>query len=99
MKIQIEITDQLKVIRLEESINLEEFFSFLQKRFPNDEWKEYKLEFLREKEPIVITIKEKEYVPFTPEPFQSHYPNTFWWQAPITVSSDYETTDIITNVR
>jgi len=42
MKIQID-TDN-KVLTIEDSVNLGDFIGFLNKLFPNEEWKKFKLE-------------------------------------------------------
>ncbi|MFA5715414.1 MAG: hypothetical protein WC998_06725 [Candidatus Paceibacterota bacterium] len=42
MKIQLDTT--AKVIRVEETINLGEFFKAIKDILPSDQWKEYKLE-------------------------------------------------------
>lgn len=40
----IQIDTSLKILKLQESINLGELSELLLKLFPNNEWKEYKLE-------------------------------------------------------
>lgn len=42
MKIQIDTT--AKILKIEESVNLGDFIEFLSALFPNDAWKEFKLE-------------------------------------------------------
>lgn len=57
MKIQLDTT--AKIIRLENSIKLDEFFTKIKKLLPNDEWKQFTLEtnttIVGWREPYVIT--------------------------------------------
>lgn len=41
---KIRIDTEKKIITLEEDVNLGEFFTFLEKFFPNGEWQNYKVE-------------------------------------------------------
>jgi len=55
MKLQIDTTN--KIIRIEEAVNLNELLKMVKALFPNDTWKEYKLETAVIKEwinPIVV---------------------------------------------
>lgn len=73
MKIQID-TDN-KIIRLENSINMGEFMEKINLLFPNDSWKEYKIETNTQvvwQEPIIVNQ-----YPIYREP----YP--YWWAKPI----------------
>ncbi len=65
MRIQLD-TNQ-KTIKVEESVNLDEFMKAVKKLFPNNEWKEYRLE--------TNTIINWTY-PIVYEPYKV-YP---WWE-------------------
>ena len=79
MKVQIDTVN--KVIKVEASVNLSEFFEFLNVSFPKDAWKEYSLETV-----TVITnwttpivIDRPVYIPQpSPAPFQPWSPNLPW---------------------
>jgi len=79
MKIQLDTI--AKVIRISESVNLGEFFKILNSLFPNEEWKEYRMEAVIENwyNPIII---ERE-VPIYPI-----YPSPFWKDPIITYTAD-----------
>jgi hypothetical protein len=69
MKLQLDTEN--KIIRIEESVNLDEFYTMIKKLFPNDLWKKFKLEtnvISNWTSPIII----KEYpvypYPYTPQP-------------------------------
>jgi hypothetical protein len=82
MKIQLDTT--AKVIRIEESVNLGEFIAKLTVLFPDDGWKEYRIEagFTNWVNPIIIE----------PHPYTPTYPVFPWWQQPITISHADNTT-------
>lgn len=63
MKIQLDTTN--KTIKVEDSVNINEFFEIIKKILPNNEWKEFKLEtstIINWSDPIVI----KYYNPYNP---------------------------------
>jgi hypothetical protein len=65
MKIQLDLKE--KTIKVEESINLHEFFEYLNEMFPNGKWREFTLVFDRIKEwdePITIPNRIP---PFNPD--------------------------------
>ena len=75
MKIQIDTTN--KVIRVEEKINLNEFYKAIQKLLSNGEWKDFELDTnttINWQSPIII--KEKEWAPITinPSPYTNPFP-------------------------
>jgi len=72
MKIQLDTIE--KIIRIEESINLGEFYNTIKKLLPDNEWKNFKIETnntINWANPIVI----RDY-PYNPTPV---YP---WWNTP-----------------
>lgn len=74
MKIQIDISENGTIIRVGEDINMGELITFLSVHFPNDKWKEFKLEtktVINWSNPIVI---EK-------QPIYPYYPIP-WWERP-----------------
>lgn len=96
MKLQIEINGNEKIVRIEEATNVGELYDFLQAHFPNDTWREFKLEVktvIQWQNPVII---EKEVVPpfypFNPYPI---YP----WQPYYTISGDStDTCDYLSGV-
>jgi len=73
MRLQLDTTN--KLIKVEESVNLGEFFEVLDRLLPGNKWKEFKLEtqtLINWSNPIVIT-----------DPW---YPWRPWYGEPITVS-------------
>ena len=71
MKLQIDTN--AKVIRIEELVNIAEFFTMVKKLFPNDLWKEFKLEtnvINNWNSPIII----KEYPVYPQNPFYPYNP-------------------------
>ncbi len=72
MKIQLD-TNQ-KTIRVEESVNLNEFMKAVKNLFPNNEWKEYRIE--------TNTVINWGTYPIYYEP-QKFTP--YWWEQPYTI--------------
>lgn len=65
MKLQLDTTN--KIIKVEESVNLNEFFEVIKKILPDGEWKEFKLETqttINWGSPIVINQPYKYYYPW-----------------------------------
>jgi hypothetical protein len=75
MKIQLDTT--LKIIRIEDTVNLGEFFEILERLLPNGIWKEFRLEVLIINWTNPIIIDPFPYIPYTPQPL---WP---WWQQPV----------------
>lgn len=76
MKLQINTTD--KTIKIEESVNVYEFFQMIQNLFPNNLWKDFKLEtnvINNWSNPIII--KEYPIYPVNPFPYNPPY-NPTW---------------------
>jgi hypothetical protein len=74
MKIQLDTIR--KTIKIEESINCNDFFNTLNSLLPNNAWKEFNLEvgiINNWAEPIII--KEPYFVSISPGPQPSPYPN------------------------
>ena len=83
MRIQLDTNE--KTIRVEESVNLDEFMKAVKKLFPNNEWKEYRLE--------TNTIINWTY-PIVYEPYRV-YP---WWEyIPGTVMYNTADANIVSN--
>lgn len=87
----IQIDTKTKTIKLQESVNLGELEDVLNKLFPNNEWKEYKLEtntvINNWKNPIIID----RYVP------RPYYP---WWSTQpyiVTTGTTYTQPNTISN--
>ena len=71
MKIQLEISEKEKIVRIEEVINVGKLYDFLQAHFPNDQWREFKIEvktIVQWQNPIVIEKEVYPYIPSTPYP-------------------------------
>jgi hypothetical protein len=84
MKIQLDTA--AKTIRVEDVVDLGEFFEIIQRLLPDGTWREFKLEprpIIDWTNPIII----EPYVPYTPLPYVPYtpYPTFPWWQQPITV--------------
>lgn len=71
MKIQLDTTT--KTIKVEESVNLNDFFEAIKRILPDGEWKEFKLEtqtVINWGSPIVINQPYRQYYPwYSPEPY------------------------------
>jgi hypothetical protein len=77
MKLQLDTTS--KIIKIEESVNLNELFELLNKILPNDTWKEFKLESnttITWESPIIIERQSWRY-PYYPwyKPSEITYQN------------------------
>lgn len=73
MKIQIDTT--FRTIKIEEPVNIAEFFTMVKKLFPNDMWKEFKLEtnvIQNWNSPIIIN--EYPSIPIIPIPCTPNIP-------------------------
>mgnify|MGYP001609138376 CR=1 FL=1 len=71
MKVQIDTTN--KIIRVEEKVNLHEFYKAIQKLLSNGEWKEFELDTNTKIEwtfPIIMREKEPIWIP-NPAPYTS----------------------------
>jgi len=78
MKIQLDTN--LKRIKIEEPVNLAEFFTMIKKLLPNDLWKDFELEtnvINNWTNPIVI--KEYPIYPQNPYPLNPPFPNQPYW--------------------
>ena len=94
MKIQLDTA--LKIIRIEETVNLGELIDLLESMLPNGTWKEFKIEtqnIINWKDPFVIPYKPQP-IPIPVQPYPSiPYPNTPyptpmpWWELPYTICS------------
>lgn len=76
MKIQLDTT--LKIIKIEESVNLNDLFEMLNKILPNDEWKTFKIE-------TNTTIEWRS----NPIIIDRYYPRRYvwpWWETQPTVT-------------
>ena len=80
MKIQIDTKS--KTIKIEEEVNLEEFFGMLTSFFPNDKWKEFSL-----KTEVIIDWVNPIVIPCQPVyPVYPTYP--YPWNEPIITYKD-----------
>jgi hypothetical protein len=83
MKIQIDTTN--KRIRLDEEVNLSEFFDFMDKILPNGEWKEFTLDYTIIKNwinPINVPYTYTPYIPptqpYNPPPITYPFDNIIY---------------------
>lgn len=71
MKLQLEISDKEKIVRIEEATNVGELYDFLLAHFPNDTWREFKLEVktvIQWQNPVIIEKEVYPSVPYNPHP-------------------------------
>ncbi len=89
MKIQLDTA--LKIIRIEETVNLGELIDLLESMLPNGTWKEFKIETqntINWRDPLVIPYKLQPYpspsIPYPNTPYPTPMP---WWEEPHTICS------------
>lgn len=90
MKIQLDTT--AKVIKVEETVNIGELISALEKLLPKGEWKDFKLEThttIEWSTPVVIPYRPV-VQPCVPQPL---YPIDPWWRQPYITCSSNSTTE------
>lgn len=69
MKLQLEISGKEKIVRIDEPTNVGDLYDFLQAHFPDNRWREFKLElktFVQWQNPIVIKIVETQPIYYDP---------------------------------
>jgi hypothetical protein len=86
MKIQLNTTD--KIIKIEESVNLNELLNLLEQMLPNELWKEYMLEtntiINNWQNPIIWPV-----YPIYPTPYYPWQQQTIWNPLNVCDSSQY----------
>lgn len=85
MKIQIDTN--LKTIKLEDSVNIGEFYEMMEKLFPDGQWKEFRLEANTVIDGWMNPIIINKNIPVLPYPWIPNIPS------PYLVTCDYQSTN------